>query len=268
MATDGVKIIDGDTAHDTYWSIMDLYDSGATSETIKTQIPFPPSDFYNDFDYEIYTTAYALAMWEIGFITEDIIDEVRKVIDTGACVKIWTEEHDAKRGKQRQKELDKLWIKITSENIKVRKRKKYKEIDKFLFDINDVLAFQFSDHNYYAIILLSIMQYRGECNYRFGRILFQSGTTPSEHDIKDSIIIGENFGPETTEIDHRDLINIKDKFIKVCSLALLDKCKEDWWGSRGGAATFEDLVREFKYFNKDKNRIYSDGFYIRNLLKN
>ena len=130
MATDGVKIIDGDTAHDTYWTIMDLYDSGATSETIRLQIPFPQADYYDDFDYEIYTTAYALAMWEIGFISEAIVHEVKKVIDKGACVKIWTEEQDAKSGKQRLKELYKLWNKITSENTKVRKRKKYKQIDK------------------------------------------------------------------------------------------------------------------------------------------
>ena len=34
MATDGTKIIDGDTAHDTYWGIMDLYDSGAELKMI------------------------------------------------------------------------------------------------------------------------------------------------------------------------------------------------------------------------------------------
>ena len=35
MATDGVKIIDGDLAHDTYEYIMELYDSGASAEIIK-----------------------------------------------------------------------------------------------------------------------------------------------------------------------------------------------------------------------------------------
>jgi len=30
MATDGVKIIDSDTAHDIYSNIMDMYDGGAT----------------------------------------------------------------------------------------------------------------------------------------------------------------------------------------------------------------------------------------------
>ena len=267
MATDGVKIIDGDTAHDTYWGIMDLYDSGATSETIRLQIPFPQPDYYDDFDYEIYTTAYALAMWEIGFIAKEIVEEVKIVIEKGACVKDWIEEHDTKSGKQRQKELEKLWNKITSENIKVRKRKKYKQIDKFIFDINDVLSFQFTDGNFYLIILLSIFQYRGECTYRFGRILFQSTNIPTEYEIKDSIIIGSSFGAETTEIDHRDLINIKNKFTKVCNLPLLEECK-DWWVSRSGATTFEDLVREFKYFDTARNKFYREEFYIRNLMKN
>ena len=35
MATDGVKIIDGDLAYDTYEHIMELYDSGASGEIIK-----------------------------------------------------------------------------------------------------------------------------------------------------------------------------------------------------------------------------------------
>ncbi len=204
MATDGVKIIDGDTANDTYWNIMDLYDSGATSETIRTQVPFPQPDYYDDFDYEIYTTAYALAMWEIGFITEEIVQEVKNVIDKGACVKIWTAEHNAKNGKQRQKELDKLWNKITSENTKVRKRKKYKQIDKLLFDINDVLAFKLSDKYYHVTILLNATQYRGECTYKFGKILYKSHILPTIEEVKNSQIVGRKipsgFGMDMTSI--------------------------------------------------------------------
>ena len=37
MATDGVKIIDGDLAHDTYEYIMELYDNGASAEIIKKE---------------------------------------------------------------------------------------------------------------------------------------------------------------------------------------------------------------------------------------
>lgn len=39
MATDGVKIIDGDSAHDIYWGIMHLYDNGASIKTIRKQFP-------------------------------------------------------------------------------------------------------------------------------------------------------------------------------------------------------------------------------------
>jgi hypothetical protein len=278
MATDGVKIVDGDTAHDTYCAIMDLYDSGATSETIRMKIPFPQADYYDEFDYELYTTAYALAMWEIGFISSDIIKEVKNVIEKGACVKVWTEEYGAKMGKRRQKELDKLWGKITSENIKIRKRKKYKLIDKFLYNINDVLSFQLADTNYYVIVLLDVTQYRGECDYRFGKILYKSKSVPTMSDMENCEILGRKIpstvGMDSTKIfsmsleemqkeggfeevlrrqakcydigmsmiaiDHRKLVNFTHKFIKVGNLNLKEVCKQ--MGSLRVASTFEELV--------------------------
>lgn len=305
MATDGVKIIDSDTAYDTYWNIMDLYDSAATSEKIRMQIPFPQPDYYDDFDYEIFTTAYAFAMWEIGFITEDIVQEVKKVIHKGACVKIWTEEHDAKSGKKRQKELDKLWNKVTSENAKVRKRKKYKQIDKFLFDINDVLAFQLSDKYIHVTILLNVTQYRGKCSYKFGKILFKSQTLPTIEEVMDSKIVGRKipstFGMDITSIlamgfeelqkhggfeevlkresertgsyeismsmtgiDHRELLNFTDKFIKIGNLNLKDVCKK--LGSLSHAVTFEELTRDFKDLDSYIRDFKEGTFEIKDLL--
>lgn len=305
MATDGVKIIDGDTAHDTYWNIMDLYDSGATAETIRTKVPFPQVDYYDDFDYEIYTTAYALAMWEIGFITEEVIQEVKKVIDKGACVKIWTEEHDAKSGKQRKKELDKLWNKITSENAKVRKRKKYKLIDKFLFDINDVLAFKLSDKHFHVTILLNVTQYRGECTYKFGKILYKSQTLPTIEEIKNSQIVGRKipsgFGMDMTSILAMGFEELQkqggiDEVLKREAertgsyeigmnmtgidhrelINFTDKftkienlnLKEvcKQMGSLGGASTFDELTREFKDLG-NYIKVFQEGtFEIKDML--
>src|SRR5688572_21353773 len=119
MATDGVKIIDGDTAHDTYWEIMDLFDNDATIEDIRKKVPFPQTDYYDDFDYEIYTTAYALAIWEIGYMSDDILQEVKQVNEKGACVKRWGNEYDPKYGKARLKVLEKFWDKISHPNLKV-----------------------------------------------------------------------------------------------------------------------------------------------------
>lgn len=209
MATDGVKIIDGDTAHDTYWGIMDLYDSGATIETIRTKIPFPQSeeDFYDDFDNEIYITAYALAIWEIGHMTDDVLTEVRRVIDKGACVKAWTEEHSVKEGKARQKELDKLWTKISAVNTRVRKVKKYKLVTNFLFEANDVLTFQLKDNSYCATILFDIRQYRGECSYEFGKVLYKNNKVPTIDDILNSEIIGRKI-PSAHGMDMTGILSI------------------------------------------------------------
>lgn len=305
MATDGVKIIDGDTAHDTYWGIMDLYDNGATVETIKEKIPFPQPDYYDDFDYEIYTTAYALAFWEIGFITDDIIDEVKKVIEKGACVKEWTEDYDEKEGKARQKELDKLWKKISEPNSKVRKRKKYKKVENFIFEINDLLTFQLSDNFFYATVVLDITQYRGECSYKFGKIIFKETSKPTIQGIEKCKIIGRKipsgFGMDMTKIfsmgfeemqkqggleailkseaektgsyqigmsmtgiEHKDLINISNKFEKIGNIRLKEVCKQV--GSMGGATTFEDLTRNFDDLDNYLKVFKEETFEIEELL--
>lgn len=306
MATDGVKIIDGDTAHDTYCGIMDLYDNAATVETIRTQMPFPPTDYYDDFDYEIYTTAYALAFWEIDFITTDIIDEVKNVIEKGACVKVWVEESGAKTGKARQKELDKLWAKINTPNTKIRKRKKYKEVKSFLFEINDVLTFQLEDNNYCATIILNIDQYRGNCLYHFGKIIFKSAEKPTIQTIEKCKLVGRKvpsgsgaymeeilsmdseelekqggleavlqkeaerrgnyiIGMSITRIDHKDLINIADRFQKIGKLDLKETCKQ--MSSMGGATTFENLTCDFNDLENRMEVFKESTFEIKELLE-
>lgn len=308
MATDGVKIIDGDTAHDIYWSIMDMYDNGATIETIRNKNPFPQSeeDNYDDFDNEIYTTAYALALWEIGHITDEVLLEVKKVIEKGACVKVWTEEYNAKEGKARQKVLDKLWDKINSTNQKVRKIKKYKVVSDFLFNIDDILTFQLKDNTYCATVLFNIRQYRGECTYEFGKILYKETEIPTIENILNCDIIGRKIpsehgmdmtsifsigmeemmkqggieelmkreaektgsfiiGMDKTGIDHKDLINFKDKFYKIGSLKIKAEFKET--GSFGGASNFEDFTREFPDLENYIKIFKSDKFKIKDIIE-
>lgn len=306
MATDGVKIIDGDTAHDTYEGIMDLYDSGATIETIRNKNPFPQEDYYDDFDYEIYTTAYALAMWEMGHMTDDVLQEVKRVIEKGACVKSWTEEYDAKAGKARQRELDKLLTKISSANPKVRKVKKYKTISNFLFDQNDVLVFQLADKNYYATILFKIDQYRGACNYEFGKILYKDSKIPTLETIANCEIIGRKI-PSGHGMDMTSILSmgfeemmkeggiddiLKRESEKTGSFVIgMDKTAVDHkelinftdkfkkigqlkikpsykdTGSYGGASDFDDLTREFSNLDDYIKIFKADKFKIANLLE-
>lgn len=234
MATDGVKIIDGDTAHDIYWGIMNLYDTGAGIESIREQFPFPQTEAGysdDDFEYEIYTTAYALAIWEIGYMTDDILKEVRAVIDKGACVRVWTEEYGKDEGKARQKELDKLWKKISFENQQVRKIKNYKLLTDFLFEINDVLTFQLNNDSYCATILLDIQQYRGNCTYEFGMIDYKEVTKPAIEDILEVEIIGRKI-PSGHGMDFTKMLSMSmDEMMQQGGLEVIMKKEAERTGS-------------------------------------
>ena len=78
-------------------------------------------------------------------MTEDKLAYVKSIIDKGACVKEWTEEYGQKEGKARQKEIDKLWKKISQPNPQVRARKKYRKITNLYFQPDDLLTFQLKD---------------------------------------------------------------------------------------------------------------------------
>eukprot|EP01035_Chromulina_nebulosa_P009510 gene9510-12841_t len=77
---------------------MDLYDSNVDIKTIKKEIPFEKSQYGidDDFYHEIFVTSYALAFWEIGELTSEILEEVHTVIKIGAGVRLWTEQADVK----------------------------------------------------------------------------------------------------------------------------------------------------------------------------
>lgn len=288
MATDGVKIIDGDTAHDTYWGIMDLYDSGADFGIINKEFPLVLAEYFDDFDNEIYVTACGLALWEIGQMTEDKLTYIKSIIEKGACVKVWTEEYDPKEGKARQKELDKFWRKISQPNTKVRARKKYRKITNFYFQPDDLLTFRLKDGNYRAVVCATIDQYRGQCNYILVPTTYNSSKKPTAEDLEDKEILGRQigsgydqqmtkeqqpgieriweyvggncnffFGVVKLAVDHKDFINFKDKFEKVGSLQIVEGLKQT--GSFGYEETFErfedifgDLENHLKVFQYKK----------------
>ena len=256
MATDGVKIVDGDTAHDTYWGIMDLYDSDAGLDIIDKEFPLIQSDFVDDFDKEIYVTSCALALWQIGQMTEDRLDYIKSVIDEGACVAEWT-ENNKKDGVARQKELDKFWKKISQSNTKVRAKKKYRKVTNLYFQPDDLLVFKLKDGNYRAVICAAVEQHRGQCNYVLVPTTYNSTMKPNANDLKDKEILGRQIGSgysqQTTKekqpgieriwslsgedsnfffglvqmlVNHKDLIKFKDRFEKVGSLQIIEGLKK------------------------------------------
>jgi hypothetical protein len=292
MATDGVKIIDGDIAHDIYTIFMDMYNYGASIEELKQKYETEKQQYsYDEEAYEIGVTAYALAFWEIGELTADMLKEVETVIAKQATVINWTEEIGEKAGKARQKELDKFWNKINQANLKIKKRKKYTKIAKLLFNKGDVLTFQYPDKTYGVTIVLSVEQQKGKCDYYFCRTTLHSRQQPQISDITNLSIIAypaasggldvnmikRLFPPKELEtenmkllmqeainnppkeitipcmktVPHKQLMNFADSFFKIDVVNLKDSRTMSF---NGLATNYQEFCDRFSDFSSENER--------------
>jgi hypothetical protein len=275
MAIDGTKIVDSDAAHDIYNEFIDLYDAGVDIVEIKKKCEMWRNDVFDEVEFEIFITTYALALWETGNLTEEILYETQKTVASGASVKMWLEESGEGDAKKREKELEKFLQKISTQKSKPRKRKKYKQITNFLFEIDDIVTFQLQDKSYRAAILLNIFQYRGKCIYQFTPTSYIQTEKPTESVIKDCFLfvrkIGSGFDRKTIQkmqpgiekfwasdtsfsipftigfaldgIEHKDLLNFKEKFEVAGKARIKDSFRE--MGSIGYEATFEEFAKQY-----------------------
>lgn len=276
MAIDGTKIIDGDLAHDVYSEFMNLYDADFDITEIKQKVEKWQDETLDDADFEIFITAYALALWETGNLTDNVFNKVQQAISKGAGEAMWLEECGEFEAKQRQKELEKFLKKISSPKKTPRKRKKYKKITDFIFQIDDIVAFQLPDYSYRASILFKIEQYRGNCTYWFTPTSFMHKDKPTEFAIKSGSVfvnkIGCVYGKETVKqmqpgiekiwaldnkfsipfkiglvihgIRHKDLLKFKEKFEVIGKAKIKDSFKE--LGMIGYERTFESFIKRFE----------------------
>jgi hypothetical protein len=252
MATDGVKIIDGDLAYDIYSIFMEMYDAGASLVEIKQAIE-QPFDEEDGFDYEIYITVYALALWQIGQLTSDIITEVDEAIRRGAGVKVWTEEDSPKRGQKRQIELEKFRRKLTSVNPRIRKRRIYKIPKSFLLEEDTAFTFQLPSGKYCVTILLSIFCDKGKCTYYFIESTYSSNTKPHINDIRKGDVIvrsmhdtGSNYeyGFSITAVGTKDLRSFASNLEQIGEVRILSELKKV--GTYGGARTFKSFCQQWE----------------------
>jgi len=290
MATDGVKIIDGDLAYDTYWGIMDLYDSKVDFELIKDKFPVMELSHFDDYDNEIYITACALAYWEIGKINAEILSLVKRMIDKGISVAIWAES-SVNEGKARHYQLERFWKKISLENVKIRAPKTYRTITNLYFKPDTALTFKHIDDSYRVIICIDIIQHRGVCDYRFALTTYRAKEKPTLANLLNSEIIGRKmgtgydqsetralqrgvervwefekeggncnffFGIVQFSINHKNLTSFNSKLENIGTLKMLPGLKKS--GSLSGLSTFEDLEAEFLDLEK-RLRIFGDKKY-------
>lgn len=211
MATDGIKILDSDTAHDTYQGIMDLFDNGADLEKIKDEFPIE-LELFDDYQYELYLTSLALAFWEIGIMNDSLIKKVKSIIEKEESIKLWTQECDKNTGNQRRQLLNRLINKISKPNEKVRKPKKYKLVTNFHFQVDDLLTIKDKNNFYRVLICAKILQYRNETIYGFIITNYKEKHKPNSKSILDYFIFGNFIG---SDLEIQKMVEIQPGLDKI-----------------------------------------------------
>lgn len=286
MAIDGTKIIDSDLAHDIYGEFMDLYDSDVDIAAIKNKIEVWRKEDLDFVEFEIFITAYALALWETGNLNDDLLSEVRQIINKEAGIKMWLEESGESDSKKRRNVLEKFLRKISTPKINPRKRKKFKKVTDFLFAIDDLIVFQIQDSSYRAVILSDIFQYRGKCIYQFTATSYMKEEKPTEFAIKNCSIFINKIGCNTDReilkknqpgieklwnldnkfsipfiiglvldgIEHQDLTKFVERFEVIGKVKINPSFKEI--GSIGYENTFEGLAKRYENLVDRQTKVF------------
>jgi hypothetical protein len=200
MAIGSVKIIDSDSAYDIYNYIMEMYHNEHSIEQIRDKIDHLESIYtFSELESEIYTTTYALAMWEIGGLSTELIQKIKNIVSKGAS-KLWNDIAPNAQ-KNRQKELNKLLLKIEQPNLKLKKRKNHKPVIDLIFLPEEVFAIHFDDGNYGVAALISTFQEHRVYYYVFAEILFHEKEKPTIEDVLQSKVYARmNVGFDSIKI--------------------------------------------------------------------
>jgi hypothetical protein len=256
MAIDGVGVIDSDLAHDVYHTFMDLYDAGEPIETIRATVEQLRAD-NDDVDDELFITAYALALWEIGQLDTAVLSEVARAIEQRAFVNyLMQSEKASDEANRRQQTLKQFWTKINQPTAKARKPKPNSAQKQLVFHQGSVLAFQLPDGSYRAAILLLTDQRRGSTSYFFAQPTFTGPYKPTLEEVKAGEIMGRIYSPP--DFPHRrigfDVVGMDDKQLRSIAghfeiighleIAPAAQC----CGSQTGATSFESFASSFGDF--------------------
>ena len=124
-----------------------------------------------------------------------------------------------------------------------------------IFEVGDVLIFQYPDKTYGITVLMRVTLYRGHHDYDFCRTTFKSEQKPNMTDIEKTNVIGYDlpsrvFGNSTTAFcthfaQHNKLKKFADKFEKIGTVRL----NHNGGGSSKCGNDFESFCDEFAEYD-------------------
>ncbi|MDO4782859.1 MAG: hypothetical protein Q4A09_06550 [Capnocytophaga felis] len=249
MAIDGIKIIDSDLAHDIRNAIMEAYDYNEPLEEVISEIERWGKEATDDsIETEIWTTSYAQTMWEIGQLSEELLNRAKTIIERGADPK-WHEFSKDAHAK-RQKTLNTFWEKISQPNPKPRKSKNYTKVTDFLFQQDEVFVIKLPNGQFGFTILVDVYQDRGQCYYVFTEINYTSEYIPTLDFLKGQYVFArKGLGFDKNRfVTHKKLMKFQEEFQFLGSLPIAENHRK--------LSTYSGNCNTLSDFTSDWNDAY------------
>jgi len=193
MGTWSASIFGNDTALDTKDEFFERYNQGEEPEDIK-------KDLLLDIDDEDrFNVMFALAqcMWEVGQLDESFLSDIEKVIESKEDLAV-LEELGADKSfiKQRTAHLEKFFKKISVKKEKPKKRVAPPIPVESKYRNGAVMAFQYEDGRYGALISVDSKFYDKETFYSYIQTDIKMSRKPSIDDVRKARIIDPSFHSE------------------------------------------------------------------------
>ena len=193
MGTWSASIFGNDTSLDTKDEFFERYNQGEEPEDIK-------KDLLLDIDDEDrFNVMFALAqcMWEVGQLDEPFLSDIEKVIESKEDLAV-LEELGADKSfiKQRTAHLEKFFKKISIKKEKPKKRVAPPIPVESKYRNGAVMAFQYEDGRYGALIAVDSKFYDKETFYSYIQTDIKMSRKPSIDDVRKARIIDPSFHSE------------------------------------------------------------------------
>lgn len=194
MGAWGTAISSNDTYADIYDEFFELYNDGISVEDISKKLIADNQETINEpDDSNNFWFALAKAQWECKQLDTELLERVKKIIETGSDLEVWRRlDADEKDIKKRKVVLDKFLADLQTEKPKAKSRKR-KVIKQPPFEKGDCLTFKLVNGNYGGAVVLEAIKDTEYGHTLIATTRINQSTKPTKKDFENAEVLVANF---------------------------------------------------------------------------
>lgn len=202
MGAWSATILGNDTSCEVRERFLELYDNGENPENI-AEIVLNEQQENLEYDRTNVWIGLALACWECKVLTNEILSEIRKIVETGEDIEFNKElEADSNFLKKREKVLNDFLIKISKDKEKPKLRKKIpKQVDS-IYSAGMCCVYKNLHKKYIGIYITESEHFRNRGEIKFYFLGLETDTLPTLEMFADSTLYVEKLGEDWGEYEY------------------------------------------------------------------